>query len=122
MFSRHALMRKSLSVILLSCSGWLFVACLVLCSIHTAEKQTHSTRILSNSVFVGQESDCCPITNALPIVVPERRVGAFLMNDDQVELAPFDAPTRRILISNSYTSVSFSGADPPLEPFHSLRI
>jgi hypothetical protein len=103
------------------CSGWLCFACMALCSAQSAEKQAHLRPTLLNAVCFG-EPDWCPITTALPDVLPERRVGTFPVNDCHTALVPRVEPIRETLINNGLTSISISGADPPLEHLYSIRI
>jgi hypothetical protein len=122
MVLRHSLLKRSLAIILPMCSAWLFIACVSLCSTHRVETQTHCTPTLLNSVCFGQVPDCCPITTTFPSLLPERRVGTFLVNDHRAAVVPPLEPTRATLINNGCTSISVSGADPPFERLPSLRI
>jgi hypothetical protein len=122
MVLRHSILRRSVAIMLPLCSAWLFIACVTLCSAQSAERQAHCLSDMLNSVCCGQEPGCCPITTALPNVLPERRVGTFLLGDNQAAIVLRAEPTVATLNNSGYTSISVSGADPPLERLHSLRI
>jgi len=120
MVLRSAKVKRSLAVTLVTCFVWVFIACVAICSAHSAEKQTQCPQTITSSVCCEDDSTCCPITSALPSVLPDTSM--LLVNDRQTAVMRYVEPTPLGSLSKSYTSFTASRAAPPFDRLPSLRI
>jgi hypothetical protein len=76
-----------------------------------------------DSYIPGNAGDCCPITTALPSVLPEHRVTA-LPGDNHQQASHISAMrlVRESLLNLGHVAIPVSNSDPPLDRFRPLRI
>lgn len=93
-----------------------------ICTESDAE-QAHFATLLPDTFSPGQDRDCCPITTALPGVVPEHRVNVLSSNHHEAATPIFTvqlgSPT---LLNREHSAAPVSNSDPPLERLRTLRI
>ena len=122
MFSRLALLRSSLALILTVSFFWIPVACMTICTESGAEQGPYATS-LPDSFSASHDRDCCPIADALPSVLPEHRV-TTLPRDNHLQVGQIS--TVRLvglsLLERGLVAIPVSNSDPPLERLCALRI
>jgi len=96
---------------------------MTLCAADSAEQQAHYATLLPDTVRPSQDRDCCPITTALPSVLPVHRVNALPSNNhQQATLISTVQLARPTLLKREHTATPGSKFDPPFERLWTLRI
>jgi hypothetical protein len=121
MISAHSLITRSIALLLPVCLIWLFIACVTLCSMHVdGYKLTHAGSLSSTASTASGEIDCCPFTESLRSVLPERSV---------LEVPAAEHTPVALVVGASDYEMSFhhfltasGSSDPPLKRLRTLRI
>lgn len=94
---------------------------MTLCAESGAAPAAYPT-LLPDSYTPSNDGDCCPITTALPSVLPEHRVTA-LPEDNRQQAIHISAVrlVRESLLNLGHVAIPVSNSDPPIDRF-CLRI
>src|SRR6266851_5589786 len=109
----HTSVKRFVAMVLPLSFVWVFIACVMLCTECTVERQASSRSFQDGTVSLNQEREGCPINATQPSILPDR-TDTFSVSGMQLAPAVLSAQlTQPTLFKDENSATLIATSDPP---------